>query len=313
MSKAPELSNDPPLPDEITQAALNGNLILFIGAGISRLLNLPSWSGLADKIMEDLRKKELLDYSEIQQLKTLDAKKRLSIAELIAPDEYDEYYVRNQIKSYLSDASEANSIYKALNDIGSSCVTTNYDTLLSPRFNETKDGSTTAHPVKRLSDPEQFSPRWLNEPGTVIHLHGSIESPKTMIITAKDYLEHYAKKDVQVLLQQLFSNHVVLFLGYGLEEIEILEHILRWGEAQKAQERRNFTLQGFFRSEQPLYENLYKYYERSFGIHLIGFERDKENYEAQERIIKSWAERIEIKKRPLADDVKFMNEVLGSE
>lgn len=310
MSQVPELSNDPSLPDEIIQAALNGNLILFVGAGISRLVGLPSWSGLADEIMKDLRKKEFLDYSEIEQLKTLDAKKRLSIAELIAPNKDD---IRNQIKSYLSDASEADSIYKALNDIGCSCVTTNYDILLSPRFNETKDGSTTARSGKRLSDPEQFLPHRLNEPGTVIHLHGSVKNSETMIITAKDYLEHYDKANVRVLLKHLFSNHVVLFLGYGLEEAEILEHILRWGEAQKASERRKFTLQGFFRSEQPLYENLYKYYERSFGIHLIGFERDKENYEAQERIIKSWAERIEIKKRPLADDVEFMNGVLGSE
>ena len=188
--------------------------------------------------MEDLRKKEFLDYSEIQQLKTLDAKKRLSIAELFARDEYN---IRNEIKSYLSGASEANNIYKALNDIGSSCVTTNYDTLLSPRFNETKDGSATARPVKRLSDPEQFLPNWLSEPGTVIHLHGSVESPETMIITAKDYLDHYDKENVRILLKHLFSNHVVLFLGYGLEEAEILEHILRWGEAQKAQERRKFA------------------------------------------------------------------------
>ena len=147
MSQVPELSNAPSLPDEIIQAALNGNLILFIGAGISRLLDLPSWSGLADKIMKELRKEELLDYSEIEQLKNLDAKQRLSIAELIASDKYD---IRNQIKSYLSNASEADSIYKALNDIGASCVTTNYDTLLSPRFNETKDGSTTARPSPSL-------------------------------------------------------------------------------------------------------------------------------------------------------------------
>ena len=310
MSQVPELSNDPSLPDEIIQAALNGNLILFIGAGISRLLGLPSWSGLADEIMKELRKKEFLDYSEIEQLENLDAKQRLSIAELIAADKYD---IRSQIKSYLSNASETNHIYKALNDIGCSCVTTNYDTLLSPRFNETKDGSTTARPFRRLSDPEQFLPYWLDQQGTVIHLHGSVENPKTMIITTKDYLEHYNKEKVQDLLKHLFSNHVVLFLGYGLEEVEILEHILRSGEAQKVSERRKFTLQGFFRNKQLLYESLYKYYESSFGIHLIGFERDKENYEAQERIIKSWAERIEIKKRPLADDVKFMNGVLGSE
>ncbi|MHB1290952.1 MAG: hypothetical protein ACYCY5_02000, partial [Sulfuricella sp.] len=74
-----------------------------------------------------------------------------------------------------------------------------------------------------------------------------------------------------------------------------------------------FALQGFFRSQVPLYENLYGYYENSFGVHLLGFERDKENYNGLERIVKLWVSQIEIRKPPLASDVEFMNEVLGSE
>ena len=38
-------------PDEIVQAGLNGELVLFIGAGASMLLKLPSWSGLATKAL----------------------------------------------------------------------------------------------------------------------------------------------------------------------------------------------------------------------------------------------------------------------
>ena len=63
--------------------------------------------------------------------------------------------------------------------------------------------------------------------------------------------------------------------GYGLEEAEVLEHILRREEVLKTSERRRFSLQGFFRSQEPLYKKLYKYYEISFGVHLVGFERDK--------------------------------------
>ncbi|MHB1291501.1 MAG: SIR2 family protein, partial [Sulfuricella sp.] len=170
MSKAPELTETFLPPDEIVQAGLNGDLILFVGAGASMLLGLPSWSGLASKVLEDLRQAGHLNYSELEQLQTLDAKKQLSIAQLIAKDKkYD-----LKMQRFLSGISEGDSIYKALNDIGCSCVTTNYDELLSPRYTETKDGSSTPVPVNRVSEPDKFFAHLLNEPGTVVHLHGSI-------------------------------------------------------------------------------------------------------------------------------------------
>lgn len=309
MSMAPDLSEDINPPPEVVNAALNGDLILFVGAGASMLLGLPSWGGLAANALEELRRAGCLDYSELEQLRTLDPKKQLSIARLISESKGHEL----KLERYLSGFSEGDSIYKALNDIGCSCVTTNYDELLAPRYCETKDGSSTPAPLRRIAKREEFFAKHLNEPGTVVHLHGAVSDPKTMIVTTKDYLEHYDHPNVQEFLGELFQKKVVLFLGYGLEEAEVLEQILRRGRVKSSPERRRFSLQGFFRSQAPLYQNLHGYYENSFGVHLLGFERDRENYRCQERIIKSWVSQIEVKKPPLATDVEFMEEVLGSE
>lgn len=54
-----------------------------------------------------------------------------------------------------------------------------------------------------------------------------------MLVTVQDYLERYgtiskqSHPEVSVFLDQVFnSNYVVLFMGYGLEEFEILEYML---------------------------------------------------------------------------------------
>lgn len=60
MSRAPELTEEFLPPDEIVQAGLNGDLVLFVGAGASMLLGLPSWRGLASKVLEDLVHAEYL-------------------------------------------------------------------------------------------------------------------------------------------------------------------------------------------------------------------------------------------------------------
>ena len=147
MGKPPDLRETVPPPEEVIQAGLSGNLILFVGAGASMLLGLPSWSGLAASAFEDLRKKECLNYSEIEQLKQLDAKKQLSIATLIAEENNFDLNLGQHVKG----KTEGDSIYKSINDIGCSCVTTNYDELLSPRYYKSKAGSETSVPTKRVS------------------------------------------------------------------------------------------------------------------------------------------------------------------
>ena len=309
MSRAPDLREVVPPPDEVIQAGLDGNLILFVGAGVSRLLGLPSWLGLAACVLEDLRNEKYLNYSEIEQLQTQDAKKQLSIAKLIA--EENEFELN--MGQHLEGKTEGDSIYKAINDIGCSCVTTNYDELLSPRYFKSKDGSETSVSTNRVSEREKFFAKLLNEPGTVIHLHGCVSKPETMVVTTREYLEHYDHDNVQQFLGELFERKTVVFLGYGLEESEILEHILRRGKVKPTGDRRRFAVQGFFHSQQPLYEKLHNYYEKSFGVHLLGFIRDHEDYKGLETTVKSWVSHIEIREPPLLADVEFMDGVLGND
>jgi hypothetical protein len=309
MTKPPELRAEFDPPNEIVEAGLSGHLVFFVGAGASMLLGLPSWSGLASKALEELRDKQFLNYSELEQLKILDPKKQLSIARSIS----DEHEYELDLTKFLNRKAEGDNIYNALNDIGCPCVTTNYDELLAPRYVEKKDGSETAVPLNRVSEREEFLAKLLGEPGTVVHLHGSISNKSTMVVTTKDYLEHYDNKKVQAFLLELFEKKTVLFIGYGLEEAEILEHILRRGTATNTKDKRRFMLQGFFFSQNPLYVNLHRYYENSFGVHLLGFARDHENYNQLERIVKLWAPQIAIRKPPIAADHDFMDEVLKSE
>ena len=314
MSKIADLREIPELPDEIIQAGLNGELVLFVGSGVSMMLELPSWGGLALKALHDLRQKGLLNFSEIEQLKNLEPKKQLSIAKLIA----DENEHDLDLTGYFKEKVEGNSIYKSINDIGCACVTTNYDELLAPRFQEVNDDPIQSMSVKtkevvRIYNKSDFFAKHLDEPGTVVHLHGAISSPKTMVVTTKDYLEHYDDENVQHFLGELFAKKVLLFIGYGLEEAEILEHILRRGAAKLTKDRRRFALQGYFIGQDPLYKNLHQYYEKSFGVHLIGFVRDHKDFNQQEHIMKTWASQIQIKKPTLDTDIARMNEVLGSD
>lgn len=278
------------------------------------LLELPSWGGLAHKTLHALRERGLLNFSELEQLNNLDPKKQLSIAMLIAEEnEYD-----LDLTGYFKEKVEGNSIYKSINEIGCACVTTNYDELLAPRFHEAKDDLVKSISIKpkeviRISDKNDFLAKHLDEPGTVVHLHGAISRPETMVVTTRTYLEHYDHENVQHFLRELFAKKTVLFIGYGLEETEILEHILRRGAVESTRDRRRFALQGYFRSQEPLYKKLHQYYEKSFGVHLIGFVRDHKDYAQQEAIIRDWVPQIKVKKPTLDADLAWMNEVLGSD
>lgn len=272
------------------------------------LLGLPSWRGMARRQLKCLLKRGVLNFSDIEQLNNLDAKKQLSIAVQTAEDKN----ISLDLTSGLTGFSEGNSIYKSINDIGCVCVTTNYDKLLSPRCSYTQDGSATPATTNRIYEKHGLLTNYLDTLGTVIHLRGAVDDPDSMVVTTREYLEHYDDLNVKEFLSDLFVRKTVLFIGYGLEEDEVLEHILRRGGVRESDERKRFALQGYYLSEKPLYEKLYDYYKNSFGVHVIGFIRDYKNYKQQEDIFEDWAPKIVVKPPSLAVDIDRINEVLGN-
>ena len=295
-----ELTDLPLLPDEIKDAARDGNLVLFIGAGVSLLAGYPSWAEFAQRALNDLLVQSMVDYAELDQLKKMnDPKKQLSIANIIAIDNKNQLQFNNYVTKQESNNSR---IYEYINSLNVVCVTTNYDNELTG-----KDIST----INRISNPEGFRTVDLNKPGTVVHLHGEINKTTEMIVTTRDYLSHYEKKDVTDFLQRLFHKHTVLFIGSGFEEIEILEYVFRNKETPFSKKR--FLLQPFFSHEKSSYDLLKKYYETSFSVNLIGYLRDKKDFSQLEEIIGKWTSELTVNDLHILDKLADMDEILDDE
>jgi hypothetical protein len=296
----------PSIPPEIENAAQSGELIVFVGAGISRLIKCPTWDGFADKILEQLVAASIIDYYELSQIQTIsDPKKKLSIARIVA----QEKNIDLNYKDIFNINSPTDSVYTYLNKFNCTFVTTNYDKCIKPQ-------SRKAEPEDkwRFYQKTDFLREKLDVNGNVIHLHGCIDDPKNMVITTRDYLDHYSRPEVQEFLTYLFERKTVLFLGYGLEEIEILEYIIRRGGAAErgiTTYTKRFVLQGFFNAEMGLSEKLRKYYRDTFGADLIGFPKDYQWYSQQVEILGEWAEKLIFKGMALTDEAAVLEDEIN--
>jgi len=67
-----EIEEEPSIPTEIFEAASSGKLVLFIGAGVSRIIGCPSWMNFALQQLKDLREKKAINYHEYSNLKSLE-------------------------------------------------------------------------------------------------------------------------------------------------------------------------------------------------------------------------------------------------
>jgi hypothetical protein len=126
-----------------------------------------------------------------------------------------------------------------------------------------------------------------------------------MILTTQDYVRHYAndrlsgdpsrENRVLTFLEYLFDNKTVLFIGYGLEELEILEYVIlkaRRPPGTPGREARHYILQGFFSHEEALLRSLKSYYLSECDIQLIPFLRDDKDWDQLLDVLEEFARTI---------------------
>jgi len=218
-------------------------------------------------------------------------------------------------------------LYLHLSKIGKTFVTTNYDEWLDEQVSYETEGLTEAasttppSPISRIvyHRPEDLTVANLNRENVVIHLHGSVRDPKGMIMTTPDYVQHYAndrgardgnqENDVLTFLEHLFTYKTVLFVGYGLEELEILEYIILKARTASRVEIRHFLLQGFYSHERELMVNLSSYYGEC-GIHLIPFLKDQEGWNQLVHVLESFGESVPASSTAVLQEFKEMEALL---
>lgn len=313
----------PQLPEGIVAAARRGKLVLFVGAGVSMAAGGPSWEELANNLLEQLVSVKALTYSAIDQLKDLDAKKKISIA----ADIYTDKGLSPNFREALNlDRLKQADIHNILYSLGASIVTTNYDTCFEvlaekkyPQVNsELQEGEQNGEEKASLGPrsnkvfyhKEQLTIEKLNVQGSILQLHGSVRVPDLMVLTTKDYLGHYSDQTILTFLQELFKNHTVLFIGYGLEEQEILEQIFRI--KQEKHSSRHYILLPFFSHANDLYRHLRRYYLNNYGVEVLCYCIDRNGHEQIREVIRSWFERLlgVINEPDFIEKVKIIDEAL---
>ena len=183
--KVPELDEWKSVPKEVIEAAKSGASVMFVGAGVSMQADLPSWKKFAHLVLDDLTTVGLFTHNQAKLLKSLEPRKILSIAR--NPEHktktnlgYAQYFTREDSQS---------DIYQSLNSMNCTLVTTNYDLLLKPRVENPELDRSSPMLGERVATPNDMLRPLLDQPGHVIHLHGSNEQPESMVISTAEYLK----------------------------------------------------------------------------------------------------------------------------
>ncbi len=119
-------------------------------------------------------------------------------------------------------------------------------------------------------------------------------------MTKPDYIRHYAndrrvndrdpENYVLTFLDYLFREKTVLFIGYGLDELEILEYVI--GKAQTTiNEQKHFLLHGFFSHEKELMNSMRTYYAQC-GIELLPFLKDERGWKQLIYVLESFGSQV---------------------
>lgn len=316
-----EIPTFPDLPEALKIAAKIGRLVPFIGAGVSAIGGCPLWDEFANESLKFFLNLRKIDHSEYQQLIKLPARQKLSIAIGLEDDRikigFDEILEPERLNP--DSKKKGDEIYSYLSDFSKIFITTNYDNWLRKPIVQTslvsdKKPASTVKPIERrcLFHPDDFSINDLEE-NTVIQVHGSVEKRNSMVLTTSDYLKRYSNHQINnkgtienkylTFLNLLFSTKNIIFIGYSLSDLEILEYVMQKGLASEKdtpshdgleEAPKHYMIMGFYSHQLAIMKSLKKYYQKEFKVELLPFSLDKKGYDQLTDVIEQLSKEIPI-------------------
>ena len=225
----------------IREKAENNKLIVFVGAGVSRNVEgMPSWYALV-KAMADA-----IHYSKCDDCKNREdgCEGNCRLREEYSNDEFLKIpqYVYNKnpdlynkiLSEQIKEVSEDAPLSKAIFDINPThIITTNYDTLLESSKSELREQYQVIIRDKDLLDSTKNK--------YIIKMHGDLQDISTIVLKEQDYLNYSQNRVlIELFIKSLLTDHVVLFLGYSLNDYNI-KQIISWLNYMRSQ---NNALEG---------------------------------------------------------------------
>lgn len=251
--------------ERISRASKSNSLSFFVGAGVSKLSNVPTWHELTDKFCDALGIEKKDNYTNEDYLK-IPQKYYYSIHQ-----DANKYY--EFVSNALTPETElkTNCIHKMIYYLNpASIITTNFDNLLEKAAVESLCN------YKSVACESDIS--GINGDKFILKLHGDLEH-KNIVLKDEDYLNYSENyKLIETLLKSIFSTNTVVFVGYGLNDYNV-KLILNWAKS---------LLKDSFNKPIFLYTDTDKLtftdllYEESRGLNVIQYQNccsdQKDNY-----------------------------------
>jgi len=297
----------------------NEKIAVFVGAGISKLIGFPLWDELANSAIEYLSKKELINYFELQKIQKeiLSPKQKMTIFHEIIPKgspESKRFY--EEIFSKSNNC--ARSPYGLLLQFDWVKITTNIDKEFSKAYTSIQHTRPTASKdisltdLQTLSGIEIVTKNFNSETNisldAIYHIHGSIENIEEAVLTTKDYVNTYYYEDSELksFLDKIFSEYNVIFVGYGLDEFEVLERILHNGNHGL----NRYILLPIYLHELNFFRIKQKYF-RNLRVEPIRYYLDFNGHSRLYDLLDSWLQQIKDKRsQDYFQKIRNIDEVL---
>lgn len=246
---------------QINNAIKNDSLTFFVGAGISKLSNAPSW-------------KELIDSICIQM--GMDVKDEYSSDEFLRIPQIYYNYINKDDASYYSFLEEkisshtlkTNEVHKLIYSFKpSSIITTNYDNLLE------KAALEKCMTYKCVACDSEIA--GINGNRFILKVHGDFEH-HNVVLKEEDYLNYSNNFTLtETIIKSIFSTNTVVFIGYSLNDYNI-KLILNW---TKSLLKDSFKSPIFITTDNEELSDSELLYHKSRGLSVVEYKRIINNNE----------------------------------
>lgn len=299
----------------------NVKLAFFIGAGVSKLLEIPLWADLANNVIDYLKEGCDLNHTEAVRLRDerYSSRQIISIFHQVVKDRSK---INNFYEKRLAGQGNKNgNPYELLLDLEDALakpvikISTNIDLewekVLRRKADKQKQERTREGQLSQLSvcyehsQYDNFQVKQKIADNILYQIHGSMNSLDTAIMTTSQYVNNYRdEKGLRGFLETIFKEYIVLFIGSSMQEFEILEHCL------KQSPFKHFALVGTRVGEENLFR-IKRAYFSEINVKAIPYYLDFQGYDRLLFVLRSWADEVRIaRKKQFYDDIKLIDEVL---
>lgn len=233
------------MPDDLLKQIASNKCILFVGAGISKKCitigrkSLPNWYEFLDGFINWSNEKKNFENNYFIELKKLLKEEKY----LIVAESLMQHIDEREFQKYLQEVFNAKYIVPSkVHHLISlipfrGILTTNYDNLIELSIVDFQRDMPTV-----LSNEDILNGKNpLEEDFFIIKMHGDIKNPKSIVLSYSSYIQTiFNSIDYQKMIEKIFSEYTVLFIGYGNGDKNI-ENILDRLSAKK-QNRTHYIL-----------------------------------------------------------------------